>query len=142
MPRFTMASGGLPRKSIRWPSMSRNTSPASTGTRPMMHFISVLLPLPLVPSSTTVSPSSTSMDTRCNTRTAPYPASTSVSTSLFAKVGFLHRGVMHNLLRCALGDGAAGIEDNYTVGKTHHSSHNVFDHNDAHATCVERGKNG
>src|SRR5262249_20534873 len=101
----------------------------------------VLLPLPLVPSNATVSPSYTSMDTWCNTRTAPYPASTSVSTSLFAKVGFLHRGVMHNLLRCALGDGAAGIEDNNTVGKTHHSSHNMFDHDNAQTTFVERGEN-
>jgi len=82
-----------------------------------MHFISVLLPLPVGPQQHPLSHLVTSTDTRCNTRTAPYPASTSVSTSLFAKVGFPHRGVMQNLLRCALGDGAAGIEDNNTGGK-------------------------
>ena len=38
---------------------------------PMMHFISVLLPLPLVPSSATVSPAPTVSDTSSSTRTAP-----------------------------------------------------------------------
>ena len=38
---------------------------------PMMHFISVLLPLPLVPSSTTVSPAATFSETSSITRTAP-----------------------------------------------------------------------
>ena len=40
-------------------------------TSPMTHFISVLLPLPLVPSSTTVSPSLTFNETFSMTRTAP-----------------------------------------------------------------------
>ena len=38
---------------------------------PMMHFMSVLLPLPLVPSSTTVSPGATLSETSSITRTAP-----------------------------------------------------------------------
>ena len=38
---------------------------------PMMHLISVLLPLPLVPSSTTVAPEPTFIDTSSMTRTAP-----------------------------------------------------------------------
>ena len=37
----------------------------------MMHFMRVLLPLPLVPSSTTVSPDATLIDTSSITRTAP-----------------------------------------------------------------------
>ena len=37
----------------------------------MMHFISVLLPLPLVPSSATVSPGATVSETSSMTRTAP-----------------------------------------------------------------------
>jgi hypothetical protein len=37
----------------------------------MMHFMSVLLPLPLVPSSTTVSPGLASTVTSSSTRTAP-----------------------------------------------------------------------
>jgi hypothetical protein len=35
---------------------------------PVMHLISVLLPLPLEPSSTTVSPASTVIETPCSTR--------------------------------------------------------------------------
>ena len=38
---------------------------------PMMHLISVDLPFPLVPSKATVSPSRTSSETPCSTRTAP-----------------------------------------------------------------------
>jgi len=38
---------------------------------PITHFISVLLPLPLVPSSATVSVSRMSSDTPCSARTAP-----------------------------------------------------------------------
>ncbi len=40
-------------------------------TIPMMHFMRVDLPLPLVPSSTTVSPPCTFSDTSSMTRTAP-----------------------------------------------------------------------
>jgi len=53
------------------PSISAVMRPALGGTMPMMHFISVLLPLPLVPSSTTVSPALIVIDTRSSTRTAP-----------------------------------------------------------------------
>ena len=45
--------------------------PRVTGIKPIMHFISVLLPLPLVPSNATVSPCRTSNDTPVSTRTAP-----------------------------------------------------------------------
>jgi hypothetical protein len=38
---------------------------------PMMDFIRVDLPLPLVPSSATVSPAPTLSDTSCRTLTAP-----------------------------------------------------------------------
>jgi len=38
---------------------------------PIMHFISVLLPLPLVPSRVTVSPSFTASEMRSSTCTAP-----------------------------------------------------------------------
>ena len=40
-------------------------------TSPITHFIRVLLPLPLVPSSTTVSPAPTLIETSSITRTAP-----------------------------------------------------------------------
>ena len=45
--------------------------PAEGATIPMMQLMSVDLPLPLVPSSTTVSPESTETDTPCSTRTEP-----------------------------------------------------------------------
>jgi hypothetical protein len=45
--------------------------PVCGRTMPMMHLISVLLPLPLVPSITTVSPARTSMLMFSSTRTAP-----------------------------------------------------------------------
>ena len=44
---------------------------AAGRTMPITHFSSVLLPLPLVPSSATVSPAPTDSDTSCSTRTAP-----------------------------------------------------------------------
>ena len=45
--------------------------PEAGGTIPMMHFMSVLLPLPLVPRRTTVSPASALSETSWITRTAP-----------------------------------------------------------------------
>ena len=41
---------------MRAPSISSTTEPRVGRTMPMTHFKSVLLPLPLVPSSVTVSP--------------------------------------------------------------------------------------
>ncbi len=70
-PSATISCGGLPVKSMRAPSSSSATEPREGRSSPMMHFISVLLPLPLVPSSATVSPWHTCSDTPCSTRTAP-----------------------------------------------------------------------
>ena len=53
------------------PSTTAVMRPALAGTMPMMHFMSVLLPLPLVPSSVTVSPSATASEMPSSTRTAP-----------------------------------------------------------------------
>ena len=53
------------------PSISATMLPWLGCTRPMMHFMSVDLPLPLVPSSTTVSPLPTLIETSSITRTAP-----------------------------------------------------------------------
>ena len=60
-----------PPRSWSTPSTTAVMRPALNGTMPMMHFMSVLLPLPLVPSSTTVSPGFTSSVTSSSTRTAP-----------------------------------------------------------------------
>ena len=53
------------------PSISATMLPVLGRTMPMMHFISVDLPLPLVPSSTTVSPEPTLSETSLMMRTAP-----------------------------------------------------------------------
>src|ERR1043166_1166944 len=71
MPRSTISSVERPTRSCLVPSISTVTVPALGRTMPMMHFMSVLLPLPLVPSSTTVSPALTVSDTSSSTRTAP-----------------------------------------------------------------------
>src|SRR5262245_59864225 len=97
---------------------------------PMMHFIRVLLPLRFVPRRATVSPSSTWMDTSRSTRTPPYPASTSRTTILLAKVGPLHCLVVQNLRRRPLGDLFARIEDGDPLGESHDGPHDVLDHDD------------
>ena len=61
----------MPIRSCVSPSISATMLPWLGRTMPITHFISVLLPLPLVPSSTTVSPLATLSDTPCSTRTAP-----------------------------------------------------------------------
>ena len=61
----------MPTRSCFSPSISATMRPALGRTMPMMHFISVLLPLPLVPSSATVSPAFTVIETSSITRTAP-----------------------------------------------------------------------
>src|SRR3989442_10270065 len=142
IPRLTISSVDFRVRSIRVPSVSRKTSPASGATMPMMHLMSVLLPLPLVPRRATVSPSRTSMETPCSTRTAPYPASTLRTTILFAKVGLLHGRVAHDLVRRPLGDPLAGVEDDDALGEAHHRPHDVLDHDDRDPLRVEPEQDG
>ena len=71
MPRSTICSVVRLVRSCCTPSIAAMIRPERGRTMPMMHFISVLLPLPLVPSSTTVSPALTSSVTSSSTRTAP-----------------------------------------------------------------------
>src|SRR5438270_449193 len=71
MPRSTMSSGAIPASSCSTPSITAVMRPALGRTMPMMHFINVLLPLPLAPSSVTVSPSLTESEMPSSTRTAP-----------------------------------------------------------------------
>src|SRR5262245_51349856 len=125
MPRPTISSLARAVRSIRSPSLSRMISRRSGQTMPMRHLMSALLPLPLVPSKATVSPSRTSMETPCRTRTAPYPASTFRTTILFAKVGLLHGRVPHDLVRRALRDARARVEDDDPLREAHHRAHDV-----------------
>ena len=62
----------LVRRSVPLKALSYGTvDPAAGGTMPMTHFIRVLLPLPLVPSRTTVSACDTPSEMSSSTRTAP-----------------------------------------------------------------------
>jgi len=71
IPRSTIASVVRPTRSTRSPSISATIEPVVGGRIPITHFIRVLLPLPLVPSNTTVSPGATLSETSSSTRTAP-----------------------------------------------------------------------
>src|SRR5262245_47880861 len=137
IPRPTISSVDRAVRSIRAPSDSRMISPPSGRTMPMRHLMSVLLPLPLVPSKATVSPSRTSMETPCRTRTAPYPASTFRTTILLAKVGLLDGRVPHDLVRRALGDARAHVEDDDPLREAHHRAHDVLDHDDGDPLLVQ-----
>ena len=66
-----MASADSLVRSCAVPSIVRIMLPRSGRTRPATHFISVLLPLPLVPSRATVSPASTWRLTPRSALTAP-----------------------------------------------------------------------
>src|SRR5205823_13367279 len=117
MPRPTISSVDFVVRSIRVPSESRKISPATGRTMPMMHLISVLLPLPFVPSRATVSPWRISMDTPCSTRTAPYPASTSRTTILLTTAGLLDGRVPYDHGSRPPVDALAGVELDVAIGE-------------------------
>src|SRR4051812_7080401 len=137
MPRSTIASVLSPTRLCDRPSICATMVPALGRTMPMMQRISVLLPLPLVPSSATVSDARTSSDTSSRTRTAPYPAWTPLMVMLSAKVGFLHLGVAHDLRGIAVGDLATGYQNDKPLRKAHHGAHDVLDQNDGDAPRIE-----
>src|SRR5213593_4596075 len=109
---------------------------------PMTHFMSVLLPLPLVPSSATVSPCLIPIDTPWSARTAPYPASIAEILSSSAKVGFLHVWVLDDLGRRALADDLAGVEADHALREAHHRLQDVLDHDHGDARLVQLEEDG
>ena len=66
-----MSSVERPTRSYCSPSISATMLPEDGRTIPITHFISVLLPLPLVPSSTTVSAFDTDSEMPSSARTEP-----------------------------------------------------------------------
>ena len=70
-PRLTISSVESFVKSKSFPSKDKTTRPFVGRTMPITHFIRVLLPLPLVPSSATVSFSLMEREMPCSARTAP-----------------------------------------------------------------------
>jgi hypothetical protein len=69
-PRLTISSVESFVKSNSFPSRLKAILPCVGRTIPMTHFIRVLLPLPLVPSSATDSPSRIDSEMPCSARTA------------------------------------------------------------------------
>src|ERR1700730_4062665 len=136
MPRSTMSSGARPARSCSTPSTTAVMRPALKGTMPMMHFMSVLLPLPLVPSSATVSPSLTPSEMPSSTCTAPYPARNASTRRLFAKVGLYDFVAADDRLRIAVGNLPTGDEHRDSLGELHHRAHHVLDHDDGDALLL------
>src|SRR5487761_2769138 len=101
--------------------------PAVGRTWPMMHLIRVLLPLPLVPSRTTVSPPGTLMLTPESTRTSPYPACSPSMARLFAKVSPFDIFLLHDIVGRPVGDFAAGDDHDDALREQHDGAHDVFD---------------
>ena len=66
-----MSSVARPTRLWLAPSTTATMAPADGWSMPMMHFMRVLLPLPLVPSSATVSPVPTVSETCSSARTLP-----------------------------------------------------------------------
>src|SRR6266478_7675904 len=138
-PRLTISSVDRRVRSWLFPSRSRLTEPRVGRTMPMMHFMSVLLPLPLVPSSATVSPWRIPMETPCSACTAPYPASIPEILRSSAKVGLLHFRIPDDVGRRALADDPAGVEADHALREAHHCLHDVLDHDDRDP-CRIQGK--
>src|SRR5215470_7699210 len=90
------------------PSISATIVPWLGRRIPMMHLISVDLPLPLVPRSATVSPPCTLSDTSSMTRTAPYAAWIPAMVRLLAKISPFNFGIAHDVVRQPVGDFSPG----------------------------------
>src|SRR3974390_1202251 len=119
------------------PSISATIVPAFGLTMPMMHFMSVDLPLPLVPSSATVSPLPTLSDTLSITRTAPYAAWIPAMVRLLAKISPFDLGIAHDLVRYSIGNFSPGNQYDQSARETHYGTHNVLNQNDGHALLIE-----
>src|SRR5882672_10454407 len=137
MPRSTICSGARPTRSCSTPSIVALMVPELGDTMPIMHFISVLLPLPLVPSRVTVSPSFTASEMRSSTCTAPYPAQRPSTRRLFSKVGPHDFGVSGHDSRVPVGDLASGDQNRDALGEFHHRAHHVLDHDHRDALLLE-----
>src|SRR5258708_31894455 len=97
------------------------------------------LPLPLAPSSVTISPSRTLSDTPSSARRCPYATlSSSISSNATpagtsrllraAEERLDHRRGGGDLVRLALGDLAPVVQDDHAIGDAHDQVHVVLDH--------------
>src|SRR5262249_13248493 len=126
-PRRAMSCGA--RRVTSRPSNSM--APRHGFRKPMAVFISVVLPMPFLPSSATASPLRTSSDTPNKIGVAPYPAWTSrmrnISVITAAEIRFDHARVAANGRGRALGDLLAEVQHGHAVRDTHHDRHVVLD---------------
>src|SRR5690242_12921041 len=137
IPKSTMCSVLQPTKSCFSPSISAMMRPSFGRTMPITHFISVLLPLPLVPSKATVSPDFTEIETSSMTRTEPYAACTPSMVRLLAKISPHDFGIADNVFRLAVGNLLAAHQHDESLREAHHRAHDMFDQDNGDAALVE-----
>src|SRR3989338_2610720 len=118
--------------------------PWRVGTSPEIVRSAVLLPAPLLPMSVTISPRVTCRRTPCSTAARPYPACTSISSSMArrtggrAQIGLDHLRIADDLLGRPLRDLFAVVQDHDPVTEPHDEAHVVLDHEHGHAAPAER----
>src|SRR5262249_20344953 len=131
---------------------SNSTRPAPGRISPEIARRRVVLPCPLGPSTTTVSPSPTRSDSEWRTSEPPYPASrfSTLSTNSASSPGrgraFLasrpqiHRNdafVAEHVGRRALGDLLTVVEHEHPTGQRLHGLHDVLDEEHRHAVAID-----
>src|SRR5579875_1982154 len=129
MPRRTR------RSVLRWVMSSprKRMLPRQAGTRPMRTLRRVVLPAPLAPSRTTLSPSWTATSTPHSTWTRPYPASMPAAASRSpamcrSQEDFDDAGVAGRRREWSLEDRPPGVEHHHTVRHPVDEAHEVLDH--------------
>src|SRR6202012_2765041 len=130
--------GGRPANS----AVPNRIDPRRGRTKPLIAFNRVDLPLPLAPSSTTVSPATTSRSTPNRICRLRYPASTPRAInngSGMAEIGLQHRAVGTHLGGRRIGHLAAFVQDDHPIGDAHHQLDRVFDQQDADTALACQG---
>src|SRR6185295_6874224 len=133
IPMLAMRSGAA--RSMRSPR--KEIDPARVRVRPMIERIAVVLPMPLRPSSDTVSPWFTRRENPNRTWLAPYAVSSSRTSSskLVSKIGAAHVLVGADLGRSAACDDPAVHQHGDPVGEAEDRVHVVLDQQHRHAAA-------
>src|SRR5258706_9099646 len=113
----------------------KRTSPRLAFHNPMMVRSVVVLPAPLRPRSTVISPSGTSRSTpwrmwywpMCVCTPASRRSASAIGVRRNAEIGLLHDGGGHHGDRIAVGDDAPFVQDEDAVGKRSHDFQLVLD---------------
>src|SRR6516162_6756831 len=106
----------------------------------MMAMMAEVLPAPFGPSSANTEPAGTSMLRSSTARMAPYPQLRCSSRSMrLPEIRRAHGGVGHDLVRRAVLDQTALIENEKATAHAHHLSQVVLDQDDGGAGSVDTG---